>query len=76
MAVMAVAQPSPEATTIQAITEALRRAQELSPSDLIREVVENHQLSDAAIRVAIWYMISQNELELSADQKLRLVPAA
>lgn len=75
MAVMAAAQPSPEAITIQAIVEILRNG-ELSPSDLIRTLVENRKLSDTAIRVAIWYLISQNELELSEEQKLRLAHAA
>lgn len=75
MAVMA-AQPSPDALTIQAIIETLRNNAELSPSDLIRTLVENRKLSDVAIRVGIWYLISQNELELSADQKLRLAHAA
>ncbi len=76
MAVMAAAQPSPEAITIQAIIEILRESGELSPSDLIRTLVEDRKLADTAIRVAIWYLISQNELELSADQKLRLAHAA
>lgn len=75
MAVMAVAQPTPEATTIQAILETLK-AGELSPSDLIKIIVEKQKLSDAAIRVGIWYLISQHLLELSADQKLRLATAA
>jgi hypothetical protein len=74
MAVMA-AQPTPEDLTMQAIIETLRNG-ELSPSELINTLVEHLNLSDAAIRVAIWYLISQNELELSAEQKLRLVHAA
>jgi len=76
MAVMATQHPHPEADTMQAIREALKSG-ELSPSDLIQAVVSSHQgLTDAAIRVAIWYLISQNELELSAEQKLRLAHAA
>lgn len=74
MAVMA-AQPSPEALAIQAIIETLGNG-ELTPSELIKTVVEERHLSDAAIRVAIWYLISQNQLELSADQKLRALHAA
>lgn len=47
---------------------------EMTPSQLIEALSD--QLSDEDIRVAIWYLISQNELELSADQKLRLTHAA
>lgn len=75
MAVMAGTQPSPDAVTTQAILETLQHG-EVSPPELIKTLVEKCSLSDAAIRVAIWYLISQNKLELSADQKLRLAHAA
>lgn len=58
----------PERLT-QPIREALRD-REMTPSELIQSLA--NQLSDADVRVAIWYLISQHELELSADQKLRL----
>lgn len=47
------------------------REREMTPSELIQALA--NQLSDADVRVAIWYLISQRELELSADQKLRLL---
>ena len=50
------------------------RGGEMTPSELIQAL--SGQLSDEEIRVAIWYLISQNQLELSADQKLRLTHAA
>lgn len=56
------------------LTQPLRdvlRNREMTPSELIEALAG--QLSDADVRVAIWYLISQRELELSADQKLRLV---
>lgn len=59
-----------------AVREALRD-RELTPSELIQALANQaNQVSDADIRVAIWYLISQNELELSADQRLRLVQSA
>jgi hypothetical protein len=50
------------------------RDREMTPSELIGAL--SNQFSDEDIRVAVWYLISQNELELSADQKLRLTRAA
>jgi hypothetical protein len=74
MPVMA-AHPTPQAIATQAIIETLGNA-ELTPAELISAVGEQRNLSDAVIRVAIWYLISQNQLELSADQKLRVAHAA
>lgn len=50
------------------------RDREMTPSELIGALA--NQFSDEDIRVAVWYLIAQNELELSADQKLRLTHAA
>lgn len=59
---------------INDVIEALQGRQ-MSPSELIAELTHK-DLSDAAVRVTIWYLISQNQLELSEDQQLRLVRAA
>ena len=56
------------------VLEALRNG-EMSPSELITTLTRR-DISDAAIRMAIWYLISQNQLELSEDQQLRLIHAA
>ena len=64
---------TPEALK-EAVIEALRDG-EKTPSDLIDALTRQKNLFDADIRVAIWYLISQNELELSAEQKLRLASA-
>lgn len=70
----AVQHLSQEALTRDAVVKALQNL-EMMPGDLIRTLSTNNHLSDAAVRVAIWYLISQNELELSSEQKLRLVHA-
>jgi len=66
---------SQEALTRKAVVEALQNG-EMTPGDLIRVLSNDQHLPHAAVRVAIWYLISQNELELSSEQKLRLVPPA
>ncbi|HTD24538.1 MAG TPA: hypothetical protein VK738_17905 [Terriglobales bacterium] len=73
MAGMAVQQPHPESSIRDEVIEVLR-GHEMTPSELIANLAKEKSLSDVAIRVAIWYLISQNAVEFSADQKLRLVP--
>ncbi|HWZ45049.1 MAG TPA: hypothetical protein VNW97_16360 [Candidatus Saccharimonadales bacterium] len=69
------AQPlHPEAMTRDAVVEALQDG-EMMPGELIKTLSDKKHLPDAAVRIAIWYLISQNELELSSEQKLRLVRA-
>lgn len=71
MSEMAAARIHPDYLTP---VRAVLQGHEMTPSELIQAL--SGQLSDEDIRVAIWYLISQNQLELSADQKLRLTPAA
>jgi hypothetical protein len=61
----------PEALTRHAVVEALKKG-EMMPADLIKTLSDERHLPDAAVRVAIWYLISQDEIEFSSEQKLRL----
>jgi hypothetical protein len=71
---MAVAvYPQPD-ETIKAVIDAIGEG-EMTPSQLI-ETLAKKSFSDVDIRVAIWYLISQNRLEFSESQKLRVVHAA
>lgn len=58
---------------IDDVLEALQRG-EMSPSELIQTLAVK-DISDASVRMAIWYLISQNQLELSDNQRLRLAAA-
>jgi len=73
MAVMAV-QPQAEDPLVGYVIEALRGG-EMTPPALIEKLTQERRVSDAAIRVVIWYLISQHQLELSPEQRLRLAPA-
>ena len=55
---------------IDAVLEVLQSG-EMSPSELIQALLGKN-ISDASARMAIWYLISQNQLELSDNQRLRL----
>ncbi len=44
----------------------------LPPKELIERIKETTEFSDAAIRDAIWYLINQMEVKLTADRKLEL----
>ena len=59
----------------EAVIEVLRDG-EKTPRELIDTLTRQKTCFDADIRVAIWYLISQNELELSAKQKLHLASVA
>jgi hypothetical protein len=60
-----------EAFTRQCVVEALRKG-EMMPAELIKTLSDEKHLPDAAVRVAIWYLISQDEVAFSSEQKLRL----
>ena len=58
---------------IDDVLEVLQRG-EMSPSELI-QALASRNISDADVRTTIWYLISQNQLELSDNQRLRLAAA-